>query len=158
PLTGRAVNVPESPRHTATGVQWLRLNRQGEPEFHARATTLDYYADETVRLRRLTLEMLGGLDSPWRLTAPAGTALLSERRLLLEGEIAAESTSSEGAPIVFTTDRLWVDLLRRELRTENRVTVESGPQRATARGLRTGFSGERVQLLNEVQVDYVPRD
>ncbi|MGH8481770.1 MAG: LPS export ABC transporter periplasmic protein LptC, partial [Nevskiaceae bacterium] len=54
-----------------------------------------------------------------------------------------------------TTQRLWVDLLRRELHTDAPVELRSDFRSATARGLRTDFAGDHVQLLNDVRVDYV---
>ena len=45
---------------------------------------------------------------------------------------------------------------RRELRTDSAVVVESGHRRASGRGMRADFGGERVELLNDVQVEYAP--
>ena len=38
----------EPPRYAATGVQWLRLGSDGQPEFRVEAATFDYFADESV--------------------------------------------------------------------------------------------------------------
>src|SRR5204863_6561823 len=60
----------ELPRYAATNAQWLRLNRQGDPEFRAQAVTVDYYADESARMHGVSLDALGGTASPWHVEAP----------------------------------------------------------------------------------------
>lgn len=146
----------ELPRYAVTGAQWTRLGVSGEPEFRARAEAIDYYADGSARARVIGLDALGGYDSPWQVAAPAGEAPAHSRRLLLTGGVEAAGEHPNGAPVRFTTERLWVDLLRRELHTEAPVEVRTDFRSATARGLRADFRGERVQLLNDVRVDYVP--
>lgn len=155
-MTPAAAPPQEPPRYAVTGAQWLRLNLRGEPEFRAQAQSIDYYADDSVHLHTLTLDALGSWDSPWHVQAPEGAARLNERRLLLSGGVLATGKSADGAPLDFTTDRLWVDLLRRELRTEFDVMLRSDFRRATARGLKADFNGERIQLLNDVQMEYAP--
>lgn len=151
-----AAPIQELPRYAVTGAQWLRLNLRGEPEFRAQAQSIDYFTDDSVQLHALTLDALGGFTSPWHVQAPEGWAQLDERRLLLSGEVVAQGKTVDGAPLNFTTDRLWVDLLRKELRTESDVALKSDFRRATARGLKADFSGERIQLLNDVQMEYAP--
>ena len=146
----------ELPRYAVTHAQWTRLGVSGEPEFRASAEAIDYYADGSARARAVGLDALGGHDSPWLLRAPAGEAPPRSRRLLLTGGVEATGEHPNGAPVRFTTERLWVDLLRRELYTEAPVEVHTDFRSATARGLRADFRGERVQLLNDVQVDYAP--
>jgi len=147
----------EQPRYAVTGAEWVRLGRGGEPEFRARADSIEYYADESLRLHTLTVDTLGGTASPWHLQAPEGEAPPRERRLQLKGQVVATGLYEDGAPLMFTTERLWVDLLRKELRTDDPVVLQSEFRRATARGLKADFTGERVELLNDVQVDYAPR-
>ena len=60
--------------------------------------------------------------------------------------------------LALTTPRMWVDLLRRELYTDAQVTLQSDFRNVSARGLRSDFDGEHIQLLSDVQVDYVPQD
>ncbi|MBI3171590.1 MAG: LPS export ABC transporter periplasmic protein LptC, partial [Hydrocarboniphaga effusa] len=124
----------------------------------------DYYANDSVQLHGLVLDALGGWTSPWHVQAPAGSARVNERRLLLSGEpgsgagqaVLATGRTVDGEPLDFTTDRLWVDFLRRELRTESDVVLESDFRSATARGLKADFNGEHIQLLNDVQMEYAP--
>ena len=146
----------ELPRYAVTGAEWTRLGVSGEPEFRARAATIDYYADGSAQLRTIGLDALGGYESPWRLQAPAGEAPPHARRLLLTGGVHADGEHPSGAPVRFITERLWVDLLRRELYTEAPVQLQTDFRSASARGLRADFRGERVQLLNDVRVDYAP--
>jgi LPS export ABC transporter protein LptC len=145
----------EPPRYAATGVEWLRLGRGGEPEFRARAAALDYFADESITMRDVKLDALGGFSSPWHVEAPRANAPPRERRLRLTGGVQA-SGALANEDVSLSTPRLWVDLLRRELHTDARVELQSDFRSATARGLRTDFAGEHVQLLNDVRVDYAP--
>lgn len=150
-----AAPAQEPPRYAATGVQWLRLGSLGEPEFRAEAETLDYYADESVVMKQVRIDALGGYNSPWHLEAPRGQAPPHERRLRLSGGVRATGDLA-AERVALTTQRLWVDLLRRELYTDADVRLESDFRTATARGMRSDFNGERVQLLNDVKMDYVP--
>lgn len=145
----------EPPRYAITGVQWLRLGRQGEPEFRAEAESLDYFADESVEMRNVRIDALGGYKSPWHLEAPRGKAPPHERRMRLSGGVRATGDLAQER-VALTTPRLWVDLLRRELHTDADVRLESDFRTATARGMRSDFDGEHVQLLNDVKMDYVP--
>lgn len=146
----------EPPRYAVTGAEWVRLGRDGAPEFRARSESIDYFADESAKLHGISLDALGGVKSPWTLSAPEGASPPHEKRLELTGGVVAHGLSDDGSPLTFETRRLWVDLLRRELYTEAAVELHTELRRATARGLRANFDGERVQLLNDVQVDYVP--
>lgn len=145
----------EPPRYAATGVQWLRLGRDGDPEFRAEADTFDYYADDSVVMHQVRLDALGGYSSPWRLEAPRGQVPPRERRVRLSGGVRATGALA-AEQVSLTTPRLWVDLLRRELHTDAEVNFRSDFRSATARGLRSDFNGDHVQLLNDVRVDYVP--
>ena len=146
---------PEPPRYAASGVEWLKLGRNGEPEFRAQARTLDYFADESVVMHEVKLDALGGYSSPWHLEAPQGMVPPRERRLKLAGGVTATGALAQER-VRLVTPQLWVDLLRRELRTDAEVKFQSEFRSATARGLRSDFEGEHVQLLNDVRVDYVP--
>jgi LPS export ABC transporter protein LptC len=145
----------DPPRYAATGAQWLRLGREGEPEFRAEAETLDYYADESVRMTQVRIDALGGYSSPWHLEAPRAQSPPRERRLRLSGGVRATGDLA-AERVELTTQRLWVDLLRRELHTDADVRLESDFRNATARGMRSDFNGDHVQLLNDVKMDYVP--
>jgi len=150
-----AAPTEEPPRYAATGVQWLRLGREGEPEFRVEADTLDYYADESVVMKKVRLDALGGYSSPWHIEAPRGTVPPRERQLRLAGGVRATGDLA-AEHVELTTSRLWVDLLRRELHTDADVRLVTDDRVATAKGLRSDFDGEHVRLLKDVRMDYVP--
>ena len=145
----------EPPRYAATGVQWLRLGGEGQPEFRVEAATFDYYADESVALTQVRLDALGGYSSPWHLEAPRGSAPPRQRQLRLAGGVRAPGDLATER-VALATPRLWVDLLRRELHTDAEVRLQTDFRTATARGMRSDFDGERVQLLNDVKMNYDP--
>ncbi len=150
-----AAPTQQPPRYALSGVQWLRLGQDGEPEFRATAKSLDYYADASVTMRDVKLDALGGYSSPWHLEAPRADAPPRERRLRLTGGVRATGALAN-EDVTLVTPRLWVDLLRRELQTDAPVEFKSDFRSAQARGLRTDFDGEHVQLLKDVRVDYAP--
>ena len=150
-----AAPAAEPPRYALTGVQWLRLGRDGDPEFRAEAESLDYYADESVQMKKVRLDALGGYSSPWHIEAPRGSAPPRERKLRLSGGVRANGDLA-AERVALTTPRLWVDLLRRELYTDAEVRLVTEYRTATARGLRSDFDGAHVQLLKDVRMDYVP--
>ncbi|HUS25130.1 MAG TPA: LPS export ABC transporter periplasmic protein LptC [Candidatus Binatia bacterium] len=156
PAPAAAGTAQELPRYVVEGGQWTRLDRSGTPEFRATAERIEYFPDASAKMHKLTLDSMGGRRSPWHVTADEGYAPPREKRLQVSGDVAATGSATRGTPLVFRTDRLWVDLLRRELRTDSGVVVESGTRRAAGRGMRADFSGERVELLNDVQVEYAP--
>lgn len=144
------------PRYAVTDAEWTRLGPGGQPEFRATANSIQYYEDESVQMQDVVLDSMGGKHSPWHVTADHGRAPPRERRLLLTGNVAAEGRYTGTLPVTFTTDRLWVDLLRRELRSDAEVSVASDLRKAAGRGMRADFNGERVEILNDVRVEYVP--
>lgn len=146
----------EPARYALADVKWTRLDAAGQPEFRVTAHSIQYYADERVQMRELTLDALGGPRGAWHVEAAAGSAPPRERRLLLTGGVVAAGTLQGAGPMEFRTDRLWVDQLRRELHTEQPVALEGPGRQASAVGLRTDFNGERLELLREVQVHYAP--
>lgn len=151
-----ALRAEEPPRYELKDATWMRLGTDGEPEFRARAEAIDYFADDSVTMTQVTLDALGGLRSPWHVEAPRGSAPPRERRLRLSGGVrAAGELANED--VALETPRLWIDLLRRELYTDAQVQFQSDFRNATARGLRSDFDGEHVQLLNDVRVDYAPQ-
>lgn len=151
-----ALRAEEPPRYAVHDVTWVRLGADGEPEFRARAESLDYFADDSVAMKQVTLDALGGLRSPWHVEAPRGSSRPRERRLRLSGGVRATGELAN-EDVALETPRLWVDLLRRELYTDAEVEFQSDFRSATARGLRSDFDGEHVQLLNDVRVDYEPQ-
>ena len=157
PAPAAVAPAAEPPRYAISGAVWLRLGRDGEPEFRAQARTLDYFADESVVMKDVTLDSLGGYRSPWHIEAPTGTSPPRERRMRLSGGVRATGAVAQ-EKLELATPRLWVDLLRRELYTDAPVKLQSEFRTVAARGLRSDFDGEHVQLLSDVQVDYVPQE
>lgn len=155
PVAAPVAATVELPRYSVTGAEWVRLDAGGNPEMRARAAVIEYFADDSARLKDLTLDSLGGSTSPWKMQSPTGRVPPHERRVLLEGEVLADGIYGD-EPVSFKTRELWVDLLRRELLTDARVVLDSQFRRASARGLRADFAGTTVQLLNDVEVEYVP--
>ncbi len=139
---------PEAlPRYKVTDGRWVRYNVRGQPEFQATAETIEYFDDESARLKTIEMHSLGGASSPWRLSAPEGFAPAhSQQRLQLRGGVTAMGHWPEGEPLNFETPYLWIDEARRQLDTDAPVLVRGRNRSARAEGLRADWVGKSVEL------------
>lgn len=145
------------PRYQVADGRWTRFDAQGRPEFVVSAQSIEYYDDESARLKTIELHSLGGASSPWRLSAPDGYAPPhSQHRLQLKGGVSATSHWPEGEPLHFTTQYLWIDEKNRELFTDAAVEVRGNSRSATADGLRADWVGKSVELLGNTKMRYAP--
>ena len=55
-----------APRYKLTDGRWLRYNQGGQPEFVLSAGEIQYFDDESARLKSIEMHSLGGSSSPWR--------------------------------------------------------------------------------------------
>lgn len=143
------------PRYQLQGVEWTRLDAQGRPLIEATAATARYYDDKSARFETLQVRRLGAAGGPWNLTAPQGLMPPGEERIQLTDPVEMTGKLKNGDPLRVTAETLWVDLQRKEIHTADRVLLTAPNRQARARGLRADWAGTRVQLLNEVEVDYV---
>lgn len=144
----------EPPRYELQGIRWTRLDPEGRPLLQATAAQARYFDDRSARFEELQVQRLGA-EGPWTLTAPRGVMPPDEKRIHLTEPAQMNGRLKTGEPVRVTADGMWVDLARREIYTDERVVLQ-GPQRqARARGLRADWQGTRVQLMNEVEVEYV---
>lgn len=147
------------PRYTLKEAHWTRFDESGKPAFEATAGNIDYFSDESARLKTIELRALGGKASPWRISAPEGYAPPREQRVNLHGPVTAVAQWPEGEkgePLNFEASQLWVDQRKQELYTDTPVRL-SGPNRnAEAGGLRADWTGKKLELLGDVRMKYVP--
>lgn len=145
------------PRYALTGVNWLRLDSKGQPQFRAQAAQIDFYDDDSARLQTLSLDALGGLDSPWRFNSPSGFVPPGQKRLRLDGPVAGTGKLANGDTVHLNAAQLWVDSAKREISSETAVQIDAPRRQAQAQGLRADFGGKRVELRGKVQATYAPK-
>lgn len=155
PVPGTATEpaLPE-PRYELGRAEWVRLDQQGQPQMRATAESIEYFDDRSAQLNQLVLDRLGGRDGPWHITAPRGVVPPNQTRMKLSEPVTITGRLREGDTVKIETDRLWVDWQQRELYTEDAVVLHGSSRQARANGLRADWSGRRVELLRDVQVDY----
>jgi LPS export ABC transporter protein LptC len=145
------------PRYSMRNAEWTRLGADGHTEFHVTAATIDYYVDESARMSNMTLDGLDGGRGPWRLTSPAGEMPAHETRMLLKKPVVMIGLPKQGGSAVkLTTDQMWVDSKLKELYTESPVRMTRGTEHASATGMRADWAGQKMDLLHDVKVTYVP--
>lgn len=146
------------PRYVLRDAEWTRLGADGNAQFHITATTIDYYDNKSAILGNMTMDGLGGNKGAWLLTSPAGEVPARQERILLKKPVVITGKSVNGGePIKMFTDQLWVDNQRKEIYTDLPVRVTQGAQKATAVGMRADWIGQKLDLLHDVEVTYVPR-
>ena len=145
------------PRYIVRDAEWTRLGADGHPQFHVTASTIDYYDDQSAVLGNMTMDGLSGSKGAWTLTSPAGQMPDNQERVLLKKPVVATAHSSRsGEPIQLYTDQMWVDSKRKEIYTDAPIRMIQGQQQATATGLRADWAGQKLDLLHDVKVTYVP--
>jgi LPS export ABC transporter protein LptC len=149
-----AADARPAPRYELVDAQWTRTADDGTPAFTAHAAQLAWYDDQSAELHQADVSGLGGAGSPWQLQAPHGRMPAGSRDLLLYDGVTGSGRWSDGQTMALATERIWVDVEDRQLRTDSAITL-SGPGRGlSATGFSADFDGEQVQLLSNVQAHY----
>ena len=146
------------PRYALRNAEWTRLGPDGKAQFHITAATIDYYDNKSAILSNMTMDGLGGENGAWLLTSPAGEVPAEQERILLKKPVVVTGKSVNGGePVKMFTDQLWVDNKSREIYTDLPLRLVQGAQQATATGMRADWVGQKLDLLHDVEVTYVPR-
>lgn len=148
----------EQPRYVLRGAQWRNFDASGAVRFEGRAENIDYYDDESALMRQFEVTVLADRGTPWRVSAPEGYAPPGSRdRLQLRGGVEGEGRWPDGEALRFETPDLWVDTTAETLDAGSDVSVHSASRSAKARGLKVNGPKQKMTLLGEVEMRYVPR-
>jgi len=146
------------PRYALRDAEWTRLGPDGKAQFHITATTIDYYDNESAIMSNMTMDGLGGDKGAWTLTSPAGEMPAEQERILLKNPVVVTGQPNNGRePIKLITDQMWVDNKRKEIYTDSPIRMTQGSQEATANGMQADWLGQKLELMHDVKVTYVPR-
>lgn len=153
-----ATVADDQPRYVLRGAQWRNFDASGAVRFEGTADNIDYYDDESALMREFSVTVLADRGSPWHVAAPEGYAPPGSRsRLQLRGGVEGEGRWPDGEALRFKTPDLWVDTTAETLEASSDVSVQSATRRASARGLKVNGPKQKMSLLGEVEMRYVPR-
>ncbi|WP_420466776.1 LPS export ABC transporter periplasmic protein LptC [Panacagrimonas sp.] len=148
----------EKPRYEVRGAQWRSFDSEGELRLRGSAAAIDYYDDDSARMREFEVSIAGREGTPWRATAPEGYAPGGgDTRLQLRGGVEGQGAWPDGVPLQFRTPELWIDAQQETLATEAEVEVLGTLRQGRSRGMRVAGRANQVDLLNDVEIRYVPR-
>lgn len=154
---GAGAESQESPRYTLSKVRWTRLDVNGQPEYVAKAASLEYFDNRSSQLLAPEVSAFGGNGSPWHLTAPEGSSPARSRNLQLTGNVRVTGRWQNGSEIQFDTPYLWLDAEQNQLRTDAPVVMTSTGRKLMATGFIADAAGREVKLLNKVRGEYEPQ-
>lgn len=158
PMPPAAGSAADLPRYVLRGAQWRSFDDEGDLRFEGSARLIDYYDDESARLQDFEVRVPGRPEQPWVARAPQGYAPSGGgERLQLVGGVEGWGAWPDGQPLQFSTPELWVDAAARALQTEAEVEVRSAGRNGSARGMHVDGQTQRVSLLADVEIRYVPR-
>lgn len=149
----------EQPRYILRGAEWSSFDKAGRLAFQGSADNIDYFDDESARMRTFALSVFSREGEPWIATAPEGYAPpgSDQQRLQLRGGVEGRGRWPDGEDLEFRTPELWVDTGAETLSTDAQVTLISRRRNAVARGLRVAGEKQHLSLLHDVEMRYVPR-
>ncbi len=112
-------------------------------------------ADGSVALRSVSLDYDPATDLPWQLTAATGRLPAGGKMIELTGDVVAISRAPGSPAAVIRTDSLQFDPVTRIAATDKKVVIEYAGSTVNALGLRAHLSEDRLELLAEVEGQYV---
>lgn len=146
------------PRYVLRGAQWRSFDSAGALRFEGSAESIDYFDDESARMRQFEITALGAGGAPWHAAAPQGYAPPGSRdRVQLTGGVTGEGRWPDGETLSFKTPELWVDSATNTLETAAAVDLHSASRSGSANGLKVSGPRQRLSLLRNVEIRYVPR-
>lgn len=143
------------PRYELQGVDWTRFGGDGKTLIQAHADSGRYFDDKSASFDAITLRHLGAGPSPWTLSSPHGRVPADQQRIELTDPVDMRGALKNGDAARVATSSMWVDFERREIYTDEAIRLSSPGREVRAVGLRGDWAGTRLQLLKNVEVNYV---
>lgn len=143
-----------TPVYVAEQATWVRFGADGQPQLQAEAQRIDYFADRAMQLDAVILDRLGGDQGAWHLEAARGEVPAGSSRMRLSPEVAVKGTSKTQLPVQIAASEVWVDWEKREISSEQAVTLKAPGRNLRADRWQTDFNASRSQLRGHVEVEY----
>ena len=129
------------------------MGPDGRPKVVIKARLIEQLrADDSVAMHDLAIDYATEGAGPWTMTARHGRMPADRNSVLLSGEVTLRGR--DGA--IVRTDRLNYDTLENLVSTAEDVTIEFGPHRLAARGLRADLNAGSLQLESAVNGSFNP--
>jgi LPS export ABC transporter protein LptC len=143
------------PRYTLNDAVITRYDADGVASMRATAKTLEYFDDESAHGETLNVDVLSGVRTPWKITAPSGLLPAHGHAFMLEGDVLAAGNWPDNLePVTVHTTQLWVDPDQHEIHTDRLATFKSVTRDGSAIGLRSNWIDRNMSLLNDVKMRY----
>lgn len=158
PLQSPTLIAAQEPRYIVRGAQWRSFDDDGELRLRGSATLINYYDDDSARMTEFEVRITGSDGTPWQASAPEGYAPGGgDERLQLRGGVEGQGAWPDGVALQFRTPDLWIDAQQETLETDAEVEVLGRLRQGRSRGMRVASQANQVDLLNDVEIRYVPR-
>jgi LPS export ABC transporter protein LptC len=108
--------------------------------------------DDSIAMHDLAIDYATAAAGPWTMTAKHGRMPADRNSVLLSGDVTLRGR--DGA--VVRTDQLNYDTVENLVSTAEAVTIEFGPHRLAARGLRADLNAGSLQLESAINGSFNP--
>jgi LPS export ABC transporter protein LptC len=125
----------------------------GQALYRLQAGEILHFPDESMRVRQIRLDELGGEDGIWRVDAAQGFIPAEQKSVKLTGGVTVTGDSPQG-PVTLRMPELDVDLVTEKMTTQSEVTLETTDYSARAVGMEGFFKSRDITLLNNVQSEF----
>lgn len=123
------------------------MGPDGRPKVVIKARLIEQLRDdESIAMHDLAIDYASEGAGPWTMTAQRGRMPADRNSVLLSGDVTLRGR--DGA--VVRTDQLNYDTAANLVSTAEEVTIEFGPHRLAARGLRADLNAGSLQLESAI--------
>jgi lipopolysaccharide export system protein LptC len=112
--------------------------------------------DGTIYLQEVHVNYDPFADIPWDLRANTGRIPRSGNIIELKGDVVARTKDDGNESMTIRTDYMELDTETYIADTEHKVAIDQAHNRVFATGMRAYFKEDRLQLLSNVNGNFVP--
>jgi LPS export ABC transporter protein LptC len=129
------------------------MGPEGRPKAVIKARLIEQLrGDDSIAMHDLAIDYATEGAGPWTMTAQRGHMPADRNSVLLSGDVTLRGR--DGA--VVRTDQLNYDTVANLVSTAEPVTIEFGPHRLAARGLRADLNAGNLQLESAINGVFNP--
>jgi lipopolysaccharide export system protein LptC len=135
------------------------IDSQGKMQYHlSAASMLHYKQSDQTQLQEPSLELQRTAEEQWKIEARKGQVSPRGKDLSLQGMVRIERTATETLePFTMTTESLQISTSKNTVSTEDSVHLEGSGISIRAKGMFADLDQDKIQLLANVRVSYVPQ-
>lgn len=139
------------------GVETKSFNETGNLSYTMQSPRVDHFPEDSrSEIRTPVLVMTRPSGPPWHLSAEAATARHPTGDMNLQGNVVLQREANpDYEPITMSTEQLQLNAAARQAAAEGLVRFVSPSGKVTGTGLRADLTTEQLELLANVQGEYV---